>query len=36
MMSLSRLFREQGKREEARQLLSEICGWFTEGLIRPT
>lgn len=30
-ISLSRLFQNQGKREEARQTLSEICGWFTEG-----
>jgi predicted ATPase len=29
--SLSRLWRQQGKREEARQLLAEIYGWFTEG-----
>jgi adenylate cyclase len=30
-MSLSRLWLGQGKKEEARQLLSEIYGWFTEG-----
>jgi adenylate cyclase len=30
-MSLSRLWRQQGKRREARQLLEEIYGWFTEG-----
>lgn len=30
-MSLSRLWKEQGKKEEARCLLSEIYGWFTEG-----
>jgi predicted ATPase len=30
-MSLSRLWRQQGKRVEARQLLTEIYGWFTEG-----
>jgi adenylate cyclase len=30
-MSLSRLWRQQGKREEARQLLAEIYHWFTEG-----
>jgi len=30
-MSLVRLWREQGKREEARQMLAEIYGWFTEG-----
>jgi predicted ATPase len=31
VMSLSRLLQQQGKKEEARQLLSEIYGWFTEG-----
>jgi predicted ATPase len=30
-MSLSRLWQQQGKREETRQLLAEIYGWFTEG-----
>jgi predicted ATPase len=30
-MSLSRLWQKQGKREEARELLSEIYNWFTEG-----
>jgi class 3 adenylate cyclase/predicted ATPase len=30
-MSLSRLWLQQGKREEARKLLTEIYGWFTEG-----
>jgi class 3 adenylate cyclase/predicted ATPase len=30
-MSLSRLWQKQGKKEEARRLLSEIYGWFTEG-----
>ncbi|HEV8718692.1 MAG TPA: hypothetical protein VGX03_38470 [Candidatus Binatia bacterium] len=29
--SLSRLWQQQGKRAEARQLLAEIYGWFTEG-----
>jgi predicted ATPase len=29
-MSLSRLWQHQGKREEARQLLAEVYGWFTE------
>jgi predicted ATPase len=29
--SLGRLWKEQGKREEARELLAEIYGWFTEG-----
>jgi len=30
-MSLSRLWKEQGKKEEARQMLADIYGWFTEG-----
>jgi predicted ATPase len=30
-LSLSRLWREQGKNEDARTLLAEIYGWFTEG-----
>lgn len=30
-VSLSRLWQQQGKREPARQLLTEIYGWFTEG-----
>jgi predicted ATPase len=29
--SLSRLWQRQGKRDEARELLAEIYGWFTEG-----
>ena len=29
--SLSRLLQKQGKKEEARQMLAEIYGWFTEG-----
>jgi predicted ATPase len=29
--SLARLWQQQGKREDARQLLAEIYGWFTEG-----
>jgi predicted ATPase len=31
VMSLSRLRQQQGKKEEARQMLAEIYGWFTEG-----
>jgi adenylate cyclase len=31
VMSLSRLWQQQGRREEARQMLAEIYGWFTEG-----
>jgi predicted ATPase len=30
-MSLSRLWHQQGKRAEARELLAPIYGWFTEG-----
>ena len=30
-LSLSRLWRGQGKHEDARTLLAEIYGWFTEG-----
>ena len=30
-MSLSRLWRQQGKRDEARQLMAPVYGWFTEG-----
>ena len=28
---LCRLWRDQGKREEARELLAPVHGWFTEG-----
>src|SRR5262249_36882788 len=31
VMSLARLWQHQGKKDEARQLLAEIYGWFTEG-----
>jgi len=31
VMSLSRLWQQQGKRQEARKMLAEIYGWFTEG-----
>jgi hypothetical protein len=30
-MNLSRLWQRQGKKEEARKMLAEIYGWFTEG-----
>jgi predicted ATPase len=30
-MSLSRLWRNQGKKAEAQRLLAEIYGWFIEG-----
>ncbi len=28
---MSRLWQKQGKKAEARQMLGEIYGWFTEG-----
>jgi predicted ATPase len=31
VMSLSRLWQQQGKKDEARQMLAGIYGWFTEG-----
>jgi predicted ATPase len=31
-MSLARLWRDQGKVQEARELLAPVYGWFTEGL----
>ena len=31
VMSLARLWQQQGKHTEARQMLAEIYGWFTEG-----
>ena len=30
-MSLSRLLKRQGRKDEARQLLKELYPWFTEG-----
>ena len=30
-MSMARLWRDQGKREQARELLAPVYGWFTEG-----
>jgi predicted ATPase len=30
-MSLARLLAKQGRRDEARAMLAEIHGWFTEG-----
>jgi predicted ATPase len=35
VMSLSRLLQKQGKKDEARQMLAEIYGWFTEGFDTP-
>ncbi len=31
-MSMARLWRDRGKRQQARRLLTPIYGWFTEGL----
>jgi len=31
VISLSQLWQQQGKKDEARQMLAEIYGWFTEG-----
>ena len=33
--SLARLWRDQGKRTEARALLAPVYGWFAEGLDTP-
>ena len=30
-MSMARLWRDQGKRDEARDILALVYGWFTEG-----
>jgi predicted ATPase len=35
VMSLSRLWKEQGKQEEARQMLAKIYDWFSEGFDTP-
>jgi predicted ATPase len=34
-VSLCRLWQEQGRMDEARQMLAEIYGWFTEGFDTP-
>ena len=34
-MSLARLYRNRGKRDDARKLLAEVYGWFTEGFDTP-
>ena len=34
-MSMTRLWRDQGKRVEARELLAPVYGWFTEGFDTP-
>jgi predicted ATPase len=31
-MSMARLWSDQGKRDEARDLLAQVYGWFTEGI----
>jgi hypothetical protein len=31
-MSMARLWRDQGKLQQARKLLAPVFGWFTEGL----
>jgi predicted ATPase len=30
-MSMAQLWRDQGRRDEARDLLAPVYGWFTEG-----
>jgi predicted ATPase len=30
-MSMAQLWRDQGKRDKARELLAPVYGWFTEG-----
>lgn len=35
VMSLSRLWQKQGKKDEARQMLAEVYDWFTEGFDTP-
>jgi predicted ATPase len=35
VVSLARLWRDQGRRAEARDLLAPIYGWFTEGFATP-
>jgi predicted ATPase len=34
-ISMARLWRDQGKRDEARELLAPIYGWFTGGFDTP-
>jgi predicted ATPase len=33
--SLARLWRDQGRRAEARDLIAPVYGWFTEGFATP-
>jgi predicted ATPase len=30
-MSLARLWRDQGRREDARRAVADVYGWFSEG-----
>jgi predicted ATPase len=30
-MSVAQLWRDQGKRQQAHDILAPVCGWFTEG-----
>ena len=34
-MSQAQLWRDQGKRQEGRELLAPVYGWFTEGFATP-
>jgi predicted ATPase len=34
-VSIARLWGEQGRGAEARELLAPVCGWFTEGFDTP-
>jgi predicted ATPase len=34
-LSLGRLWQQQGKRDQAQQLLTEVYSWFTEGFETP-
>jgi hypothetical protein len=34
-MSMARLWRDHGKRDEARDLLAPVYGWVTEGFDTP-
>jgi predicted ATPase len=35
VLGLSRLWHQQGRKAEARRMLTEIYGWFTEGFDTP-
>jgi predicted ATPase len=34
-MSMARLWRDQGKPQQSRELLAQVSGWFTEGFNTP-